>query len=76
MNRKYFINKKYDEYGNMVERIHKSEYNQLVDLKRKNISKLEQIKSSNKCFGDKVREVLKQGITQNTVHARKLLEMI
>ena len=39
----------------MIERIHKSEYNQLVDLKRKNISKLEQIKSSNKCFGDKVR---------------------
>ena len=76
MNRKYFINKKYDEYGNMVEHIHKSEYNQLVDLKRKNISKLEQIKSSNKCFGDQVREVLKQGITQNTVHARKLLEMI
>lgn len=76
MNRKYFSNRRYDEYGNRVEHIHKNEINQLIELKRKNLSKLEKIKSSDKCFGDKVREIMKQGITKNTVHARKLLEMI
>jgi hypothetical protein len=72
----YFGNKKYDEYGNRIEHIRKDEFGQLIKLKNKNLLKLEQIKKSNKCFGDKVRDVMKQGITQNTVHARKLLEMI
>lgn len=76
MNKRYFVRKRYDEYGNRIEHIHKNEINQLIELKRKNLSKLEKIKSSDKCFGDKVREIIKQGITQNTVHARKLLEMI
>ena len=76
MYKKYFNNKKYDEYGNRIEHIHKSEISRLEDLKRKNLSKLEKIKSSDKCFGDKVREIMKQGITQNTIYARKLLEMI
>lgn len=76
MNKRYFGRKRYDEYGNRIEHIHKNEINQLIELKRKNLSKLEKIKSSDKCFGDKVREIIKQGITQNTVHARKLLEMI
>lgn len=76
MGYRYFKNKKYDEYGNRIEHVREDELDQLKRLKAKNLLKLEQIKNSNKCFGDKVREIMKQGITQNTVHARKLLEMI
>lgn len=67
---------KYDEFGNLVEHLHKSEYSSIAELKRKHYDTLRQIKDSNKCFGDKVREIMKRGITSNTVYARKLLEMI
>lgn len=67
---------KYNEYGNTVERIENPEYGMLVTLKKKHFEKLEEIKNSNRCFGDKVREIIKQKITDNTVYARKLLEMV
>ena len=67
---------KYNEFGNVIEHLHKSEYSSVVGLKIKHYDALKQIKDSNKCFGDKVREIMKRGITNNTVYARKLLEMI
>ena len=76
MKKQFFNKRKYDEYGNRVEHVHKSELSQLEELKRKHIIKLCEIKDSKKCFGDKVRDIMKCGITQNTIHARKLLEMI
>lgn len=66
----------YDQYGNSIEYIHSDEYKNILDIKRKNIESLERIKNSGKCFGDKVRDVIKCGITSNTIYARKLLEML
>jgi hypothetical protein len=76
MKKKYFTNKRFDEYGNRIEHVNSSELNTILNLKKRHSEKIEQIKSTNKCFGDKVRDIMKQGITQNTVYARKLLEMI
>lgn len=76
MKNKHFIKKRFDEYGNRIEHVNNSELNTILSLKKKHYEKIEQIKGTNKCFGDKVREIIKQGITQNTVYARKLLEMI
>lgn len=67
---------KYNEYGNIVEHVYREEFLRLSELKKKHFQKLEQIKNSGKCFGDMVRDVIKQNITDNTVYARKLLEMI
>lgn len=76
MKKKYFTNKRFDEYGNRIEYVKSSELNTILDLKKRHFEEIEQIKSTNKCFGDKVRDIMKQGITQNTVYARKLLEMM
>lgn len=69
-------NMSYDKYGNTIEHIDKEEYAILLKIKNKNYRILKQIKDSNKCFGDKVREITEKGVTGNTIYARKLLEMI
>jgi hypothetical protein len=76
MKKKHFTNKRFDEYGNRIEYVNNSELNTILSLRKRHHEKIEQIKGTNKCFGDKVREIMKQGITQNTIYARKLLEMI
>lgn len=69
------INQKYDVYGNRVERVRKDEHKKILLLQKKYRKQLIDIQSSKKCFGDKVRDVMKQGITDNTIYARKLIEM-
>lgn len=65
---------KYDVFGNRKEFVNKNEYREILSLKKKYAKQLQDIQMSNKCYGDKVREVLKIGITTNTVYARKLLD--
>lgn len=67
---------KYDVYGNEKEYLEKYEFKEILFLKKKYAKQLNEIKLSDKCYGDKVREVLKKGITDNTVFARKLIEII
>lgn len=65
---------KYDVFGNRKEFVNKNEYREILSLKKKYAKQLQDIQMSNKCYGDKVREVLKTGITTNTIYARKLLD--
>ena len=58
-----------------MEYVNKYDYQVIVTLLKKNEAKLQEIKDSNKCLGDKAREILKQGITDNIVWARKMLEL-
>ena len=69
------MKQKYDIYGNRKEFVNKNEYKAILSLKKKYEKQLQDIQMSNKCYGDKVREVLKRGITENTVFARKLIDM-
>ena len=66
---------KYDAFGNRKEFVNKNEYREILSLKKKYAKQLQDIQMSNKCYGDKVREILKIGITTNTVYARKLLDI-
>ena len=65
---------KFDEFGNRIEFVHNEEKTMIEKIKQKHKIKLSEIKKSDKCFGDKVRDVIKSGITNNTIYARKLLE--
>lgn len=65
---------KYDMFGNRKEFVNKSEYLAIISLKKKYAKQLQDIQMSKKCYGDKVRDVLKIGITTNTVYARKLID--
>lgn len=69
------MKQKYDVYGNRKEFVNKNEYKTILSLKKKYEKQLRDIQMSDKCYGDKVREVLKKGITENTVFARKLIDM-
>lgn len=70
------IKQKFDIYGNRKEYVRNDEFKKLLTLKKKYSKQIMDIKLSNKCFGDKVRDILKAGITNNTIHARKLLEIV
>lgn len=37
--------------------------------------KIEEVKNATLCFGDKARKLIKDGVTDNMVYARRLLEM-
>ena len=65
---------KFDQFGNRVEYIDNEEKRIISEIKNKHLYKIEEIKRSNKCFGDKVRDIVKYGITNNIIYARKLLE--
>lgn len=67
---------KYDIFGNRKEYISREEYKSVLFLNKKYAKQLKDIRSSGKCYGDKVRDVLKNGITDNTVFARKLIDMV
>lgn len=71
-----FNSKQYNQYGNQVEFVSKEEEKIINDLILMNKLKIETIKSSKKCFGDKVRDIIRLGITDNIVYARKIMERI
>ena len=50
--------------------------NVILKIRRKNLQKIIDINNKNLCFGDKAREIVKEGITDNIAYARKLLEMV
>ena len=70
------IKQKFDVYGNRKEYVRNDEFQKVLNLKKKHEKQITDIKLSNKCFGDKVRDILKAGITENTMYARKLLELV
>lgn len=58
-----------------MERLCKDEILMIDGLFQRNKLKIREIKESPKCTGDKIRDIIKEGITNNAVYARKLLEM-
>ena len=58
-----------------MERLCKDEILMIERIFSRNKEKLRQIKESPKCTGDKIRDIINEGITNNAVYARKMLEM-
>lgn len=58
-----------------MERLCKDEILMIERIFSRNKEKLKQIKESPECTGDKIRDIIKEGITNNAVYARKMLEM-
>lgn len=58
-----------------MERLCKDEIAMIDGIFSRNKEKIKQIKESPKCTGDKIRDIIKEGITNNAVYARKMLEM-
>lgn len=58
-----------------MERLCKDEIVMIESICSRNRDKLRKIKESPKCTGDKIRDIIKEGITNNAVYARKMLEI-
>jgi hypothetical protein len=61
--------------NNVDDRVSKNEYLALRKAFVRHKIKIEEIKNSSLCFGDKARKLIKDGVTDNMVYARRLLEM-
>ena len=59
----------------MKENVSKIEYNYLKKIYFKNKQAILNIKQSKKCYGQKARQNVSLGITDNIMYARKLLQM-
>lgn len=76
MRERKFKQKRYTQYGNLIEDISREETRIVDVIISRSMDRLQSINSMPKCFGDKVREVIKAGITNNTVLARAILEKL
>lgn len=59
----------------MKEMISNDQYNYVKLIYKQNSQKIEEIKNSDLCYGDKARLIIKYNITDNLIYARKLLEI-
>ena len=57
------------------DRVSKGQYLALRKTFVQHKEKIEEVKNATLCFGDKARKLIKDGVTDNMVYARRLLEM-